>query len=85
MGPRALRSRFTHTKAPLGLPLSTSVGCEGLYVKDGVEILIADTPQGFADAVLRLLKDPALRAGLRERGRALVEVRYGWDVIGETL
>jgi len=70
----------------LGTPVvSTSKGAEGLEVTQDEDILIADTPAEFADAVLRLLNDRALRARLAANGRRLVESRYGWKVIGEKL
>jgi sugar transferase (PEP-CTERM/EpsH1 system associated) len=70
----------------LGTPVvSTSKGAEGLEATHGEDILIADTPAEFADAVLRLLDDRALRASLAANGRRLVESRYGWKVIGEKL
>jgi sugar transferase (PEP-CTERM/EpsH1 system associated) len=70
----------------LGTPVvSTGKGAEGLKVTHGEDILIADTPAEFADAVLRLLDDRALRARLATNGRRLVESQYGWEVIGEKL
>jgi glycosyltransferase involved in cell wall biosynthesis len=70
----------------LGTPVvSTSKGAEGLEATHGEDILIADTPAEFADAVLRLLDDRALRARLATNGRRLVESRYGWEGIGEKL
>jgi sugar transferase (PEP-CTERM/EpsH1 system associated) len=65
--------------------VSTSLGCEGIDVTPGDDILVADTPADFAAAVLRCLRDPALRARLGARGRALVERRYRWDAIGDDL
>jgi sugar transferase (PEP-CTERM/EpsH1 system associated) len=65
--------------------VSTSIGCAGLDVTPGEELLVADTPQTFADAVVRCLRDPALRARLAARARALVERRYRWDAIGDNL
>ena len=35
--------------------VSTSLGAEGLDVEDGVHLLIADDPEQFAAAVVRLL------------------------------
>ncbi|HID63522.1 MAG TPA: glycosyltransferase [Anaerolineae bacterium] len=70
----------------LGTPVvSTSKGAEGLEVTHGENILIADTPAEFADAVLRLLDDRALRARLAANGRRLVEDQYGWEGIGKKL
>jgi sugar transferase (PEP-CTERM/EpsH1 system associated) len=65
--------------------VSTSIGCEGLAVTPGREILVADAPAAFADAVVRCLRDPALRARLGAAGRALVERRYRWEPIGADL
>jgi glycosyltransferase involved in cell wall biosynthesis len=62
--------------------VSTSIGCEGLDTRDGDNILIADNPDAFAGAVLRVLDDPSLRELLGARGRATAEQVYGWDVIG---
>jgi glycosyltransferase involved in cell wall biosynthesis len=70
----------------LGTPVvSTSKGAEGLEITPGENILIADEPTEFADAVLRLLYDPALRAKLTANGQRLVREQYGWEQIGKKL
>lgn len=70
----------------LGTPVvSTSKGAEGLEIRPGENILIADEPTSFADATLHLLGDPALRAKLAANGRRLVCERYSWDQIGQNL
>jgi sugar transferase (PEP-CTERM/EpsH1 system associated) len=65
--------------------VSTTLGCEGLEVSPGEDILIADTPEAFAEAVVRCLREPELRRRLGARGRALVERRYRWEAIGAGL
>lgn len=62
--------------------VTTSLGCEGIDVADGDSVLIADEPQSFADATIRLLRDAALRRTLVRRGHDLVRSRYDWSVIG---
>ncbi len=70
----------------LGTPvISTSKGAEGLGVTAGEDILIADDPSDFAQAVLRLLGDAELRARLAANGRRLVAERYSWETIGARL
>ncbi|GAB4524235.1 MAG: glycosyltransferase family 4 protein [Anaerolineales bacterium] len=70
----------------LGTPVvSTSKGAEGLDLEDGKHLLIADNPQDFSAAVLRLLEDPELRARLAAQGRARVRQHYDWAQIGEQL
>ena len=65
--------------------VSTTVGAEGLDLKDGEEIFIADEPTAFADAVIKLLTDSELRRRVGENGRARVERDYDWRSIGTKL
>ena len=59
--------------------VSTSVGCEGLSVTDGEHLLLADTTEDFASAVVSLLRNPAERERLRRNARRLVEQYYDWN------
>ena len=59
--------------------VSTTVGAEGLPVRDGRDLLIADDAEAFARAVLRTLEDQALARRLGEQARALVCERFGWE------
>jgi len=62
-----------------GLPIvSTSIGAEGTEIAEGENILIGDTPEALAEAVVRVLKEPALGERLRAQGRAWVEAHYHW-------
>lgn len=62
-----------------GLPvISTTVGAEGVEYRDGENILIADHPGQFAQAVIRVLCDTDLALKLRRNGRQWVENRYDW-------
>ncbi len=70
----------------LGTPVVvTRHGAEGIAATPGDDVLIADTPDEFAQATLRLMTDPQLRRRLAQNGRALVEARYGWQAIGTRL
>lgn len=63
-----------------GVPLvSTAVGVEGIHHQPGQNILIADTPAAFAQAVIRLLQQPELGAQLACAGRAWVTAHYHWQ------
>jgi glycosyltransferase involved in cell wall biosynthesis len=65
--------------------VSTSVGCEGLAVEDGENILIRDDPEEFAAAVAAVLDDPGLRQRLGDGARATAERIYSWEVIGMSM
>ncbi len=56
--------------------VSTTLGAEGLDVEDGVHLLLADGPEEFAAATVRLLGDPQLRVGLTEAAEAHYLERY---------
>lgn len=60
--------------------VSTSLGCEGFPVQDGRELLIADSPRAFADAVVALVRDAGRCAELGAAARAFVET-YDWKNI----
>ncbi|MGH2859019.1 MAG: glycosyltransferase, partial [Solirubrobacteraceae bacterium] len=65
-----------------GLPVvSTALGCEGIGAVDERDLLIADDPEPFAHACVRLLRDERLRARLRTNARALFEGSYRWSEI----
>ncbi len=67
----------------MGLPVvSTTLGVEGLGLEPGHDYAAADTAGAFADAIVGLLNDQAARRRLAESGRALLEARYSWKVIG---
>lgn len=64
--------------------VSTTVGAEGLPVRDGVELLLADEPQSFAAAVVRLMTDEAFANELGARGAKLVREQFGWGSVAES-
>ncbi|MCL2742588.1 MAG: glycosyltransferase family 4 protein [Planctomycetaceae bacterium] len=61
--------------------VSTSIGAEGLEIEDGKNIVLADTPEDFADKAVALLDDEALQRTLIENGRKLADEKYDWSSI----
>ena len=65
-----------------GMPLvTTTVGLEGIQALDGEAVLVADSPEAFARATVRLLQQPVLQAKLAANGRQLAESHYDWQVV----
>jgi glycosyltransferase involved in cell wall biosynthesis len=62
--------------------VTTSIGCEGIDVAHEETVLIADTPQAFADATAGLLHNTRLQQRLIRNGFELMKSRYEWSVIG---
>lgn len=65
--------------------VSTSVGCEGLAAIDDANIVIADDPQSFADAISRLLENASLAERIGREGRRTAESLYSWHSLGQVL
>jgi len=66
----------------LGTPVIASPSvAAGLQVESGRELLIAETPEQFAAATLRLLDDTALWQQLAACGRRYIEAYHNWDAI----
>lgn len=63
--------------------ISTSIGAEGLPVRDGEELLIADDAESFAQAVIRTLTENNLAAKISEQARKTVCERFDWSRAAE--
>ena len=74
------------TAMAYGLPVvSTSCGAEGMDLADGDEALIADGPEAFAAACVRLHRDAALWRQLSQAGQALVQRKHSLAMGRRTL
>jgi glycosyltransferase involved in cell wall biosynthesis len=61
--------------------ISTTIGAEGLDVRDGENILIADSAPDFADRCLALLDDAGARARLTNAAWEMIAACYSWEVV----
>lgn len=65
-----------------GLPIiSTTIGAEGIDIEPGSDILIADTAEDFAQAVITVLNDQTLSRQLSQNGRQTVLKKYNWQTV----
>jgi glycosyltransferase involved in cell wall biosynthesis len=62
--------------------VSTSIGAEGLGIKDGQDLILADEAPSFAEATIRILRDGAFRRQY-EQAAAKLAARYDWSNIVE--
>jgi glycosyltransferase involved in cell wall biosynthesis len=65
--------------------ISTSIGAEGIAVKDGRDILIADTPEQFMEKIGYCLSDPKRCLEIGAAGRSLVQEKYSDDAVQKVL
>jgi glycosyltransferase involved in cell wall biosynthesis len=59
--------------------VSTTIGAEGLGLRPGEEILLADAPEAFAQACLRLLADAEARERIQSAAWNTVSRNYSWE------
>jgi hypothetical protein len=70
----------------MGIPVvSTSIACTGMNVIDGKNILFGDTPDDFANSVVRLLKSPDMRRIISDAGKSLIKSEHDWEQIVSNL
>lgn len=63
-----------------GIPsVSTTLGAEGIDYIDGTHLLLADTPEDFVQAMVRLLDDETLSASISAAAMHLAGEKYDWS------
>jgi len=72
---------FSHHRAVI----STSIGMEGIDAIDDVHVLIADTPEVFAERCVRLMADRVSRDRLAENAFSLFHHCYSAEAIKRTV
>ena len=65
--------------------MATSIAVEGMHLESGKEVLVADDPAGFADAVLRLYGDEALWNRLSAEGLANVRRHFSFHTARDAI
>lgn len=63
--------------------VSTSIGAEGIGVKNGEHLSIADTEQEFCDAILNYQLDVERYNKMKVNGREFISKNYTWGRVGE--
>jgi glycosyltransferase involved in cell wall biosynthesis len=65
----------------MGVPVvTTSIGAENIYAKDGTDWLVADSNKKFADAIISILKDDKLHENLQLNAYNFVNENFTWSV-----
>jgi polysaccharide biosynthesis protein PslH len=65
-----------------GTPVvSTTIGAEGLPLRHGETIRIADSAADFAAECLSLLEDRAAREKMAQDGLALIQAKFSWEQV----
>ena len=65
--------------------VATTCAAEGMHLRDGHDVLLADDAAQFADAVVRLYRDEALWSALSSNGLANVQTHFSLDAARTTV
>lgn len=65
--------------------VATPTAVEGMHLRDGHDVLVAESADDFADAVLRLYRDESVWQALAEHGRENVRAHFSLDAARDTV
>jgi glycosyltransferase involved in cell wall biosynthesis len=65
--------------------VSTTIGAEGIVLRDGIEILLRDDPRSFAEACIRLIKDWKFADKIGQTARSTVSRLYDRNAVVKTI
>jgi glycosyltransferase involved in cell wall biosynthesis len=75
---RGVQNKVLESMAMGRAVVTTSKANEGIQAADGKHLLVADSAEGFADAVTALVRSPQHRSLLGKSAREFVVDRYDW-------
>lgn len=68
------------------LPIvTTTIGAEGIGIRDGKEALIREDVSGITGAIIQILNNPTLARTLASNARKLAESQYSWGMMAHKL
>lgn len=84
-GPGGTRLKNLAAMASMLPVVTTSIGAQGIGVKDGVEVYIRNGVRDMAEGAVELLLSPQKSQKLADNARRLAEREYGWNKMAEKL
>jgi glycosyltransferase involved in cell wall biosynthesis len=75
---RSMRFKILEAMASGRAVVSTPRGAEGLVLAPGYDVWIADAPDKFASAMLKLIENPVLRAEIGAHAAQTADARFDW-------
>jgi glycosyltransferase involved in cell wall biosynthesis len=61
--------------------VSTRIGAEGLDLKDGIHLRVADEPSAMARAIAELCASPARALEIAGQGHQKILAKYTWEIV----
>lgn len=79
-----MRLKIVEAMAMRRAIVSTPIGAEGIAVQHGHNILLAESPHDFLQAIAQCLNDQTLKAGLQQQAFDTVQRLYSWETVIRT-
>jgi polysaccharide biosynthesis protein PslH len=79
------RTKILEAMGRKTLVISTTKGCEGIDVKDGESILIANNETEFVDSIMKVYDNNELVKKVVEKAHEIAKIKYDWSNIGDKL
>jgi glycosyltransferase involved in cell wall biosynthesis len=76
-----IKNKLLEAMAAGAPAVATTLGCRGLAVRDGEQLLVADDDVGLAAALSALLTQPELAARIAAGAHEYVRARHDWDAV----
>lgn len=78
-----IRAKILYAMAQ-GVPVvSASIGCEGIGVTDKTDLLIADNPEEFVEAIHLIVTNPEMTYSMVNNAQTLIRRNYSQQVAGD--
>lgn len=84
-GPGGTRLKILTSMASQTPVVTTTTGAEGLYLEDGISVLLAENEIEFSEKILQLLSDGALRVKIAKNAYTNAQEKFSWSSITSRL
>ena len=76
-----IRSKVLEAMGYAKAVVTTTIGAEGIDAVNNKDMMIQDTPEGYAQAVMRLTLDTGRQKEMGRHARECIAVKYQWETI----
>lgn len=84
-GPGGTRLKILTAMATHLPVITTSTGAEGLYLENEISVMLAENPEEFAQSIVRLAGDQAMRKKIADNAHSIARKSFSWESITKTL
>lgn len=84
-GPSGTRLKILAAMSSMTPVVTTPIGAEGLGIKDGESMMIADSPEEIAEKTVKILSNKALYEKIATNAKRLVDNRFSYEAISRKL